>query len=393
MNQEFLHSVTHELTNILNYWKTNTIDKKHGGYLGRIDHFNQVIDKSSKGIILNSRILWAFSAASNHYQNDAYKVECITAYQYLQSCFRDNNNGGVYWKVNYLGEPLETKKQTYAQAFTIYSLAEYYKYCNKKEVLEWAFDLFELVEEKTKDEEFDGYIEAFEKNWGSLQDMRLSDKDLNAPKTMNTHLHILEAYTTLFEVTNNSKVEKALKALIDLFLNQFVSENNHFKLFFSKDWKNLSHETSFGHDIEAAWLLLNASKQLNDLSYIKKTEILALKIVDTFLEEAIDQDFGVFNAINQKTNKLDFDRHWWPQAEAIVGLLYVWEITNDKKYLAIANKVWAFIERYIIDFDNGEWYFRVDRHGVSYQNENKVGPWKCPYHNTRACIEIIRKLK
>ncbi len=391
-DQEFTNSVKFELANILNYWTKNSIDQKYGGFVGRINHFNEIVEKSPKGIILNSRILWTFSAASNHYQNNNYATKCNRAYNYLRDYFRDITYGGVYWEVNYLGKPLQNRKQTYAQAFTIYALSEYYKYSKNEEALSWAFELFEVLEQNTKDQKLGGYIEAFDQDWSPIEDMRLSYKDLNAPKTMNTHLHILEAYTTLFEVSNNDKVGNALKELINLFLENFVSEKDHFKLFFSKNWKNLSHEVSFGHDIETAWLLIHAARILHDDSYIRKTESLSIKIADTFLKEALDKDFGVLNSINVQTNEIDFDKHWWPQAEAVVALLYVWRITAKEKYLIAAKRIWDFICNTIIDNSNGEWFFRVNRLGDPYINENKIGLWKCPYHNSRACIEIIKQL-
>lgn len=389
MDQEFTNSVTFELANILTYWKENSIDHEHGGFLGRIDHYNDVVEKSPKGIILNARILWTFSAASNSDNREDYTAECKRAYDYLSTFFKDSYYGGVYWEVNYLGRPSKTRKQTYAQAFTIYSLAEYYKFCKKDEVLTWALELFELIEKKAFDYNKEGYIEAFDIDWSAIDDMRLSTKDLNAPKTMNTHLHILEAYTTLFEVSGNKDVEKALGRLIEVFLIKFASENNHFKLFFSKDWESLSNEASFGHDIEAAWLLVRASEVLNDSICIAKTEELAVLIADSFLIEALDDDYGVYDSINVKTGMLNPDKCWWPQAEAVVGLLYVSQITSKEKYSLAAKNIWNFILHYIIDKQHGEWYFRVSKKRIPYSSENKVGPWKCPYHNSRSCLEIL----
>lgn len=269
---------------------------------------------------------------------------------------------------------------------------EYYKYCQIAEVLDWAMELFQLVETYAFDLEFEGYTEAFAENWDAIDDMRLSEKDLNAPKTMNTHLHILEAYTTLYEVNPKTEVRQALENLIRLFLDKFASANQHFKLFFSRDWQNLSSEASYGHDIEAVWLLVHAARTIKDVHLTQKTEALAVTVADTFIKEALDEDFGVFNAIDLKTGNLDADKHWWPQAEAVIGLLYVSKITRDESYGSIAKKIWQFTMDTIIDTKNGEWFFRVDRQGSPYTDENKLGPWKAPYHNSRACMEIIKLL-
>ncbi|SDE14749.1 mannobiose 2-epimerase [Pricia antarctica] len=392
MQEEFVTKVKAELNNILDYWQKNAPDTEHGGFLGRIDHFGKTIPESPKGIILNTRILWAFSAASNYFADDRYKSECERAYSYVMNHFKDTSQGGVFWELDYLGNPVNRRKQVYAQAFTIYALAEYYKYGGQQEVLSWAMELFQLVETHALDLNLEGYIEAFAENWDAIEDMRLSEKDLNAPKTMNTHLHILEAYTTLYEVKSDIEVGKALENLIHLFLEKFASKNNHFKLFLSNDWKNLSSEASYGHDIEAVWLLVIAARTLKNVNLTQKTEALAVKVADIFIKEALDDDFGVFNAIDLKTGKLDADKHWWPPAEAIVGLLYVSKITKDKRYTSFAKKLWRFIDDTIIDHDKGEWFFRVNRQGVPYTDENKLGPWKCPYHNSRACMEIIKLL-
>lgn len=209
---------------------------------------------------------------------------------------------------------------------------------------------------------------------------------------MNTHLHILEAYTTLYEVWPSDELRNVLVSLIGLFPEKFAADSNHFQLCFTEDWKNLSSEASYGHDIEAVWLLVHTARVLRDADLIQKTETLDVAVADTFIKEALDKDFGVFNAIDLKTGKLDADKHWWPQAEAIVGLLYVSKITKDERYSSIAKKIWQFIDEEIIDHNNGEWFFRVDCHGIPYTDENKLGPRKAPYHNSRACMEIIKLL-
>jgi mannobiose 2-epimerase len=389
----FIEESNQELANILHFWQLNTIDNSFGGFLGRRDHYNQLIPNSPKGVILNTRILWSFSAAGNFYGDNNYLEVCERAFHFLRDYFKDRQYGGVFWMLDVTGHPTITRKQTYAQAFTIYSLSEYFKYTGNRHALNWAMEIFDQLESIALDTDSGGYIEAFTRDWLPIADMRLSEKDLNASKTMNTHLHLLEAYTTLFEISRNLKVRSALEYLIRLILSNFLTEDHHFKLFFTNDWKSLSTEASFGHDIEAAWLLVNAARELGDKGLISATESKAIVITDTFMEEALDNDYGVFNHKDMKTMKVDTDKHWWPQAEAVVGLLYVWQITSDIKYFNIALKIWTFIGETILDKVNGEWFFRVNKEGVPYTNENKVGPWKCPYHNSRTCLQIIALLK
>ena len=249
-----------ELKKILDFWQNNTLDSKNGGFVGRIDHYNNVIDEAPKGIILNTRILWTFSRANNYYKDARYAKECQRAFEYLYEHFDDKTNGGVFWEVDHTGKPTNRRKQSYAQAFCIYALSEYYKYSKNSKALIWAMQLFNLLEEKAYDIEYGGYIEAFDENWQNIEDLRLSEKDLNAPKTTNTILHILEAYTTLFEITGNAQVEHSLERLISLFLDRIFNYQNHLQLFFTKDWKAISTEISYGHDIEAAWLICHAAR-------------------------------------------------------------------------------------------------------------------------------------
>lgn len=381
-----------ELNRILDYWKNTTKDLDHGGFVGRIDHNNKIVEKAPKGVILNTRILWSFSRANNFFQDNRYDAECQIAFDYLYDYFRDKKSGGVFWEVDHTGKPSNKRKQVYAQAFCIYALAEYYKYSTNIQALNWAKEIYALLEEHSYDMELGGYIEAFDENWSFIEDLRLSEKEVNAPKTTNTHLHVLEAYTTLYEVTNEEKVKNSLERLYDLFLNRIFLKNYHLDLFFTNDWKSLSPEISYGHDIEAAWLVLVGARTINNKPLIEKTESLLIKVTNTFIAEALDKDFGVFNAQDTLTRELDDDKHWWPQVEAMVGLVHAWHLSHDDAYFNTAFKIWGFTKKYIIDHENGEWFFRVDSNGKPYTSEDKVGPWKCPYHNSRAMIEVITKI-
>jgi len=381
-------SLANELQNILNYWSTNTVDEINGGFVGERDHYNNLIPNASKGIVLNSRVLWAFSAASNHYKSNEYKDLCDRSYLYLKSSFKDEKFGGVYWELDAKGNPINTRKQVYAQAFMIYALSEYYLFSKNKEALNWAIELFDLIEKYANDTEYKGYIEAFNQDWSPIEDMRLSDKDANEAKTMNTHLHILEAYTNLYKVCRNENLKGKLSELIQLFLSKFMNANNHLNLFFDEQWNLKGDLVSYGHDIETAWLLIEAAKIIEDQVLLSETKRIAVLIADTFIEEGVDNDGGVLNEYDPKTGRLDTDKHWWPQAEALVGLHYAYEITGNEKYLTVSSAILNFIQTKIIDSTNGEWFWRVNKEGTPYTSEYKVGMWKAPYHTSRACIVL-----
>jgi len=380
-----LHS---ELLRILYYWSTNTIDNEYGGFVGKRDYKNRLVPKSSKGIILNSRILWSFAAASNHLKTDDYQDICKRSFQYLKNYFKDTTYNGVFWELDYLGQPINKRKQVYAQSFTIYALSEYYIYSKNDEAKQWAIELFEYIERYAKDTVKGGYLEAFNEDWSTIDDMRLSDKDMNAAKTMNTHLHILEAYTTLLKIYDNAILRKSLKDLVQVMNEKFLNQNNHYDLFFDEDWNLLSNSVSYGHDIESAWLVLEAAEVIGDTTLLKKSKAIAIKVSDTFLKKGIDTDGSVINETNLTTNHTDTDRHWWPQMEALIGLKFAYEIENKEAYILNSLGIWEYTKNNLLDFEHGEWHFRVDHKGAVYTQEDKVSMWKAPYHTSRACIKM-----
>lgn len=377
-----------ELKNILSYWTNNTLDLEHGGFVGKINHYNKVVSEAPKGIILNSRILWSFSAASNYLKTNEYRTISDRAFNYLNTYFRDHTHKGVFWELDYKGQPINKRKQIYAQAFTIYALSEYYIFTKNEAAKKWAIEIFELIEKHAKDPLHRGYFEAFNEDWSPIEDMRLSDKDMNASKTMNTHLHVLEAYTTLLKIYDTIQLRDSLKTLINLFFKKFLNNQNHYDLFFDDTWTLLSRTVSYGHDIETAWLVIEAAKQLNNEDLVNQANVIAIKVVNTFLNEAIDDDGAVLNEKNLITNHIDTDKHWWPQVEALIGLKYANHLEPDESYRNASIKIWNYTKNHLIDHENGEWFFRVDKKGNVYTEENKVSMWKAPYHTSRACIVL-----
>lgn len=381
-----------ELEAITRYWVNYSVDEEFGGFVGQRNHKNELVEKSNKGIILNARILWSFSAIANYSKQPELHKLMDRAFTYLHNQFRDKEHGGVFWKLNYTGKPVVKKKQIYAQAFVIYGLAEYYTATKNEDAKAWAIELFNRIEKHAYDKEHAGYIEAFEEDWSPINDMRLSEKDQNAAKTMNTHLHILEAYTSLLKIHPTEQVKKSLANLINLFLEKFLNTDYNFELFFDHQWNLLSDAVSYGHDIETLWLLVEGAKVTEDQELINKTKQIAPHIADRFLERGYITGKGVLNEEDRKTGHIDTDRHWWPQAEAMVGLFYANQILPKQKYNQAIVDIWEFTKKNIIDSKNGEWFFRVDDKNNPYTQEDKLGMWKCPYHNSRACIVLLENL-
>jgi mannobiose 2-epimerase len=389
----FSNELNNELGNILNYWMKNTVDEEYGGFLGRIDNENNVIPGSPKGSVLNARILWSFSAAYNLTKNNEYLHYAARAYHYISEYFIDKEQSGVYWSVDYKGNPLDTKKQVYAVAFTIYGLSEYYRASGDEYAKETAIDLYYTLVNHSYDIINTGYLEAFTRHWQPISDLRLSTKDANEKKTMNTHLHVLEAYTTLYRIWPDEELKAQIVTLISNFLDHFINtDTSHLNLFFDEEWNSRSGLVSYGHDIEATWLLQEAAEAINDESLLKKIKSINIYIADATMS-GLDTDGGLYYEYDPSDDHLIKEKHWWVQAEAMVGFYNAWQISGDIKYLDLAEKCWNFVKHKILDKTNGEWFWGINQFGEVMPGEDKAGMWKCPYHNSRACIEIIKRIE
>lgn len=389
---ELIESQNVEFESILNYWIKHTLDQKNGGFYGSILSSGVVVKEASKGAILNGRILWTFSAAYNFCKNEKYLEVADRAFEYMAEHFVDKKNGGVYWELDCFGNPVNTRKQAYALGFAIYGFSEYFRATGNERSLEFAQQLFWTIEKNFYDKEFGGYIEALTEEWEPLDDMRLSVIDANEPKSMNTHLHILEPYTNLYRCWKNPILGESIKRLIRIFLDKIIDNRTaHFNLFFDMQWNVKSTAVSYGHDIEGSWLLFEAAEVLGDHELIEEVKGMAIRMVDVTRDEGSDKDGSIFAERDGK--HLDTDKHWWPQAEAMVGYVNAWQLTGNKSYLDEAEKVWNFIKLRIVDRELGEWFWKVDLDGYPYTADEKAGFWKCPYHNTRSLIEVMTRLK
>ena len=380
-----------ELINILDYWLKNTIDKENGGFIGEINHQNVINNNSEKGAVLNARILWSFSAAYAVEKNPEYLKTAKRAFQYIKDYFFDKEFGGIFWSVNADGKPKDTKNQIYAIAFVIYGLSEFYKIFKNEDALELAQSLFYKIELYSKDYKNKGYLEAFTRDWQEIEDLRLSEKDANEKKTMNTHLHIVEAYSNLYLIWPNPKLKDSIKEILEVIALYFINKYTwHLKLFFDENWKEKEDVISYGHDIEAAWLLQWCAEAIEDEVLIKNYQKYAVAFADA-TKEGLDADGGLWYEYEPKEQKLIAEKHWWPQAELWIGMINAWQLSKNEEFLEITEKNFEFVEKYIIDHKNGEWIWGVYA-DYSPILKDKAGFWKCPYHNSRACIELIKRL-
>lgn len=378
--------------NILRYWLDYAVDREHGGFVGRVLGTNRVASNAAKGAVLNARILWAFSAACRRFHRADYRAAAQRAHDYLTGHFLDPAEQGVFWMLDHRGRPLDTKKQVYAQAFAIYALVEFHAATEDPFPLDRARALFRVLESHARDVRWDGYFEAFSHDWRPLEDFRLSERDENEKKSMNTHLHLLEAYTSLFAAWPDSELRERLRRLVQLFLDRIIDVKlGRSRLFFDESWQVRSGKTSYGHDIECAWLLERASRTLRDEPLAREVAAASLRLADTVLREAIGPDGGLAYE-RSDDGRLDLERHWWPQAEAVVGFLNAYRLCGEARFLEAAWNSWAFIRSHIVDPKSGEWRWSVAPDGNPTAMRDKIGPWKGPYHNTRACLEAMERI-
>lgn len=379
--------------NILSFWMKQTKDEMNGGFVGEIDNQLNIAPNAEKSLVLNARILWSFASAYRLYGKTEYLAMAERAYVYLMDHFLDKEYGGLYWMVNAEGRPSQEKKQIYGQAFAIYALAEFYHATGRPEVLDEAIQIFRLVEKYGYDSTYKGYVEALSREWQITDNLSLSSKDMNEKKSMNTHLHVLEGYTGLYRVWKSEELASTLAELIETMLDHIIdNEGKHFHLFLDEAWKVKSDIISYGHDIEGSWLLVEAAETLGEEKLLQRVRTVAISMAEAVLAEGIDMDGGIWNEAGP-SGLLSKDKDWWPQAEAVVGFYNAYQLTGDSKFNEAAQASWAFIDKYMVDHKLGEWYWGVDENHLPLPHATKVSAWKCPYHNSRACFEMIARLR
>lgn len=378
--------------NILKYWIEKVTDNENGGYYGRVDGHDGVHPEAEKGAILNARILWAFSAAYRVLKKQEYLKAATRARDYILEHFIDKEFGGVYWSVDCKGNPIDTKKQTYAIGFTIYGMSEYARATGDKVALDTAIRLYEDIENHAYDKKNNGYIEALTREWKPIEDMRLSDKDENGSRTMNTHLHIIEPYTNLYRVYKDEKLKNSILNLLDIFTEKLLNkESYHLDLFFDDEWKGKRNIESFGHDIEASWLLHETALVLNDRKVLQKIEPIIRRIADA-ADEGLQSDGGMIYEHWKDGDRYDTQRQWWVQCESVIGHINLYQHFGYEESLGIAVRAWSFIQKHLIDWKNGEWHWAMLEDGSINKEDDKTGFWKCPYHNSRMCLELIERV-
>lgn len=401
--RSYFHKELHE--DILPYWMSYAVEKDGHGFYGAVDLNGKPVLSANKTSVLNARILWTFSAAAMLDANSDYAAMADKAYKVITEDFEDKKYGGYYMELSSSNGVANDIKHTYAQAFVLYSLCKYYEFRPDESVLKKIKDFFHLLEDRTKDPDHAGYRESFTRDWHIYGENRMADN--NEPKSMNTHLHVLEAWAALYRVWKDSAVEKRLTELMLLFLDKIIRKEGHFGIFFDEAFNEADSSKgicSFGHDIEGSWLLWEAAEILGNKDIIRRMRPVAVKMVDNIERVAVDKDGGLFLESTRFGSHVKTNKHWWQQAETLVGFMNAYELTDDEKYWHTVKLSWNFINTFLIDHERGEWYTKLNRLGVPflveppddpspyYRNDWKIDPWKCPYHNGRSMMEMMKRI-
>ncbi|TFH25249.1 MAG: N-acyl-D-glucosamine 2-epimerase [Bacteroidia bacterium] len=401
--QEIFTNELHD--NILSYWMKYGVEKDGLGFYGAVDLNNEPVLSANKTSVLNARILWTFAAAAEKYPGKGYDEIAHKAFRVVSEDFADQEHGGFYMELNSDNQVANDIKHTYAQAFVIYSLSKYYEFNPITEVMDKVQDFFYFLDKKTKDPEHKGYYESFTRNWNIYEENRMADN--NEPKSMNTHLHLLEAYAAVYKIWKDDLVKQRLSELLGIFINNIIREDGHLGIFFTEEFTETDSSKaicSFGHDIEASWLIWEAAEILGDTSIIAEIKPLILKMADAVLRVGVDKDGGLFLESTRYGSHVRTNKHWWLQAENLVGFMNSFQLTGDPLYWDTVKLSWDFIDKHVIDHEGGEWFTKVNRLGKPYliependpspyyRNNWKIDPWKCPYHNGRAMIELTHRI-
>jgi mannobiose 2-epimerase len=380
--------------NLMPFWCGPAVDREQGGWMGWLSNDLKPDRTQPKGLILNSRILWAFSAVHQAREDALFQQMADRAFDFLMNRFWDGQYGGAFWRLDDTGRLTDDSKKIYGQAFCIYAFSEYYRAFGSRAALARAIELFELLEAHAHDARHGGYWEVRRRDWSeAAPGARLSEKDMDEKKSMNNHLHVLEAYTNLYRVWKDPRVEQRLRELLHLFEQRILDpRTHHFHHFFNEEWAVRSDSYTFGHDIEGTWLLCEAAEVLGDNPLLDHVRALVLPIARVVLAEGVAAD-GALLYEGKGGRIIDAGKECWPQAEAVIGFLNAGQLSGEDEFFQASVRACDFVATHLVDPAHGEWFWRINPDGKPEDRLPKVSEWKGPYHASRMCLETLHRLQ
>ncbi len=380
--------------NIVPFWHEKSLDRMHGGYVINFGPRSEPRTEGTKMIVTQARTVWFFARMARAGRDAKRNLEAAEhGYRFLKEKMWDSTNGGFYWEVDASGDrKIRPRKHLYGQSFGLYAISEYYLACGRRDVLDFALKIFEVLEARAHDGKHGGYVEFFNEDWTAPPDGEISYMGMRqAGKLMNTHLHLMEAMTTFYRASRLPKGRERLIELIMIQSNAVVRKDlGACTDRYLKDWTPIldgdAARISYGHDIENVWLLMDAC----DAAGLPIYPLMDLfKVLWQYsLQYGYDRSAGGFfdsGRFRQAADRLN--KVWWVQSEAIVSALFMHRYTQDSQYLDVFDSTLRFIEEHLVDWTNGEWHEFVRPDGTI--GGSKAYAWKAAYHNGRAMLECI----
>lgn len=380
--------------NLLPWWMKYSVDEENGGFYGAVGNDNVPDKTHSKFITLNARLIWTFASAYRILGDEEYLKYADRAFEYFCKHFYDAKNGGWYSRVDCKGDVIDDNKYIYGNAFAIYGLSEYCRATGNKEALRLAIETRDCLEKYVYDPEYKGFYESCRANWRVNPWGRGMNREPTDVKTMNTHLHLLEAYTALCRVDDSFKTRNSLRQQLYVMLNKIVDHDiHHYYYFQRRDWTPTTPEISFGHDIEGSWLMMETANVLGEPEALRATRDTCVNIARACYEQGRRKDGAMQTEYDPRTGEVSQFTSWWEQNEAVVGFLNAWQMTGEGKFLDASLETFEFINRCFVDHKLGGWFSILNADASAPRNPCKVNDGICPYHNGRMSFEIIERYR
>ena len=373
-----------ELGHVLHIWEDRSWDAQRRIWR-TMGCDNRPLASGRRSGVLISRVLWACSAAKNLTGDAHYAQLAQTAYEDLCANYLDKEFGGVYNDLNADGSVLDDRKVSYNQSYAIYALSEYYRATGCEEALAKAMDIYALIEHSAWDAVRGGYHTVCDRVWRVQPDSF----------TMDTHLHLMEAYTNLHKAKADPAVARSLRQCVEALRSRFLRPSGALYQNLQLTWEPTADTSDrFGDEGECVWMMAEAAAQLGDEAYTAQVMEAVRAMADNIVAVGYDKDHGgVYDRLNAD-GSMSTDKLWWEESEAATGLLYAYALFGEERFARGALGIWDFMRTYFLNADD-EWNWKTRADGSFIPITDPASPLKCPYHSARIavlCVPVLERL-